>query len=489
MTAIQSDTESLMLIGGNLVESVSGERLVSVDPATEEEIGTVPAGNADDVAKAVEAASAAQQEWAAIDVWERGNLIRAVAQKMRERSDEILRTEVIDTGNTITKMAGDVENAARALDFYAGIGIELKGESVPATTDGLHVTVREPFGVVGRIVPFNHPIKFASHALAAPLMAGNAVVVKPPEQSPLSAGLLAKICQEVLPAGVVNIVTGYGAPAGDAIVRHPAIKRIAFTGSVPTGQAIAKAAAESGIKQVSFELGGKNPLIAFPDVDAETIADAAVRGMNFSWQGQSCGSTSRLLVHESMHDEVLSLIVDRVNQIKVGHPLDPTSGMGPVNSAKQHRHVLAMIEAAHADGARLVAGGGRPAGSEFDRGFWVQPTVFDGVTAHMRVAQQEVFGPVLSVLSWRTEEEAIEIANSTPFGLTASIWTNDFHAAIRAARAVQAGYVWLNGTSGHFYGTPFGGQKSSGVGREEGIEELLSYTESKTLHFFTRSAS
>jgi len=479
---IQSVDTNRMLIGGELVESATNERMTTIDPATGEPLGEVPAAGPEDVARAVDAAEEAQPAWAALSMASRGALLREVANQMRERSEQILRTEVIDTGNTITKMEADTEQAAVTIEFFAGLGPELKGETVPASAENLHFTLREPYGVVGRIVPFNHPIKFASHALAAPLMAGNAVVVKPPDQSPLSALILAEICRDVLPAGVVNILTGRGYPAGDAIVRHPAIKRIAFTGSVPTGLAIARAAAETGIKHLTFELGGKNPLIAFPDVAAETIADAAVRGMNFSWQGQSCGSTSRLLLHESIYDDVVERIRERVSALKVGMPLEPDSDMGPINSEKQYGHVERMIASGRAEGARLITGGERPVGEEFQRGYWMEPTVFADVTPQMTLAQEEVFGPVLSILKWRTEAEAIEIANGTRYGLTASIFTNDINTALRVTKAVKAGYVWVNGASGHFYGMPFGGQKSSGLGREEASEELLSYTETKSVH-------
>ena len=471
-----------MLIGGELVESSGGDWLASIDPATEDLLGEVPAATAEDVNRAVQAATDAQVEWGRTDVWTRGRMLRDVANAMRARAGELLKVEVVDTGNTVTKMAGDVNAAANAIEYFAGLGSEVKGETVPATAENLHLVLREPYGVVGRIVPFNHPVKFAAHALAAPLAAGNAVVIKPPEQSPLSAVILAEICRESLPAGLVNIVTGSGMPAGDAIVRHPSVKRIAFTGSVPTGQAIARAGAETGIKHITLELGGKNPLIAFPDVSPAQIADAAVSGMNFSWQGQSCGSTSRLLLHDSQYTEVVALIKERVDALRVGLPLDPDSDMGPVNSAKQYAHVNAMIASAQDDGAKLVSGGGRPAGVGFERGYWMMPTVFADVEPKMRIAQEEVFGPVLSILRWADEDELLEIANGTQFGLTASIWTSDIRKALLTARAVQAGYVWINGASGHYYGTPFGGHKSSGHGREEGADELLSYTEAKTIH-------
>jgi acyl-CoA reductase-like NAD-dependent aldehyde dehydrogenase len=412
----------------------------------------------------------------------RGGYLLKVAVAMRERADEILRVEVMDTGNTITKMKGDVLQAAKALEWFAGLGSELKGETIPASTDNMHISIREPYGVVGRIVPFNHPIKFASNAIAGPLMAGNTVVVKPPEQSPLSAGILAEICRDLLPPGVVNIVTGNGMPVGDAIVRHPKIKRIAFTGSAPTGMAIQRAAAEVCVKHITLELGGKNPLIVFPDMDPAKIADVAIGAMNFAWSGQSCGSASRLLVHESLYDEVLKLVVEKAAALRVGDPLDGNSQMGPLNSKKHYERVCEMIQKGKDEKARLMTGGGRPEGKQFEKGYWLQPTVFAEVTPQMTIGREEIFGPVLSVFKWKDEKEAIAIANSTEYGLTASIWTNDIKTALRMAKAVQSGYIWINGASGHFYGTQFGGMKNSGLGREEGLDELLSYTELKSIH-------
>jgi acyl-CoA reductase-like NAD-dependent aldehyde dehydrogenase len=475
-------THGRMLINGDLVDSESRELLETINPATEESLGHVPAASAADVDRAVAAAEAAHPAWAALEPKERSKLVRKLAQAVRDNFDNILRIEVVDTGNTIAKMRADVATAGDTLDFYAGFATEIKGETIPASGKNLHFTIREPYGVVGRIIPFNHPIKFAANALAAPLMAGNCVVLKPPETSPLSATILGEICRQVLPPGVVNIVTGYGLPAGDAIARHPKVKRLAFTGSVPTGRAIQRAAAEGGIKHVTLELGGKNPLIAFPDMDPDKIAQIAVAGMNFAWQGQSCGSTSRLLLHESLYKPVLKRVVERVAALRLGDPLDDKSQMGPINSKRHYERVCAMVESGRAEGARLMTGGKRPNGSEFKRGYWLEPTVFADVKSTMKIAREEIFGPVLSVFSWKDENEVIALANATEYGLTASIFTNDIKTAFRAARAVKSGYVWINGASGHFYGTPFGGFKNSGLGREEGIDELLSYTEVKTVH-------
>ena len=474
--------DRLMYIGGDFVASEGGEWMESVNPATEEIHGRVPAGTVEDVNRAVAAAKAAQPEWGAKSVFERGALMRKFAEAIRASEEAVVPMEASDTGNTIASLGNDIVLVAGYVDFMAGLGTEIKGESVPATPQNIHFTMREPYGVVGRIVPFNHPFLFAGAHLAAPLMAGNAVVLKSPDQSPLSATVMAEICQRVLPPGVVNIVSGQGIVVGDAIVRHPDVERIGFTGSIPTGMAIQRAAAEVAVKHISLELGGKNPFIVFPDADVETVANAAVAGMNFAWSGQSCGSTSRLMVHESLYDAVLERVVEQVARIKLGDPLDTASEMGPINSEGHYRHVTSMIESAREEGAKLLTGGERPEGEEFKRGYWIRPTVFGDVTMDMRIAREEVFGPVLSVLRWSDTEEAIEMANGTEYGLTAGIWTNDVTTAMKTARRIQSGCVWINGGGRHFMSTGFAGYKNSGIGREECLEELLSYTQSKSIH-------
>lgn len=476
-----------MLIDGEMTLGKGGAAglwIDSHDPATLEPIGRVPAATAHDVDRAVRAAAKAQIEWAARSVWERAAALRALASAIRARGPEILNLEARDTGNTIGKLQADVQIAAGYLEYFAGLASELKGETIPATAKGLHLTLREPYGVVARIVPFNHPFMFAAAHLAAPLMAGNAVVVKTPETSPLTGSMLGELCQAVLPAGLVNILHGHGMPAGDALVRHPLVRRIGFTGSVATGLAIQRAAAESGVKHVTLELGGKNPFIVFPDADLDRIVEMAVAGMNFSWAGQSCGSTSRLVLHESIHDVVVERVAARFAALKLGSPLDPTSEMGPVNSARHRDRIMALIDSARAEGARLVTGGGRPRGDSFARGYWVEPTLFADVTPAMRIAQEEVFGPVVCTQRFRSEEEAVAIANGTDFGLTAAVWTRDLPLALRMVRAVQAGTVWINTAGQHFVGTPFGGWKDSGLGGEECLEELFSYSQVKAVHVF-----
>jgi betaine-aldehyde dehydrogenase len=471
-----------MLIGGKLVGSESGRWMESVNPATEEVIGRTPEGTAKDVNMAVEAAEKAQPEWAALPISKRADYLHKLSDGMAKRADEILRVEVMDTGNTIFKMRDDVGKAIGQLKFFAGLGYEMKGQSVPSTPTNMHFTLREPYGVVGRIIPFNHPISFAASRMAAPLIAGTTIVEKPSEQSPLSASILAEIAAEVMPPGVVNIVTGHGREAGDALVRHPRVKRIAFIGSVQTGMAIQRSAAEVAVKHVTLELGGKNPMIVFPDADYQKALAGAVSGMNFAWSGQSCGSTSRLFIHESLYDKFLADLVALVGKMKIGDPLAEDSKMGPMNSKGQYEKVMHYIKAGKEDGARLMTGGKRPDGDLFKKGYWIEPTVFADVKRGMRIAQEEIFGPVLSVFKWKDADEVIEVANSTEYGLTAAIWTRDINTALTTARKVQSGHIWINGVSGHFKGMPFGGFKNSGIGREEGLEELLSYTEEKAIH-------
>ena len=472
----------LMLIGGELVESESGRRFASINPTNEEELGTVPEGSAKDVGRAFDAAAEAQPGWAALSPAERGAYLRKLADALHEQRERILITEVIDTGNTIAKMRGDVGAAVSQLTYYSGLGYELKGDTTPATPGNLHLTVREPYGVVGRIIPFNHPVMFAAAKLGPALIAGNTVIEKPSEQSPLSASILAEICAEVLPPGVVNIITGFGKEAGDAIVRHPEIKRLAFIGSGPTGMAIQRSAAEVAVKNVTLELGGKNPMIVFPDADLEKAVPAALDGMNFAWQGQSCGSTSRLFVHAEIYEKFLDAMLARVAAMRIGDPLSDDSDMGPINNKAQYEKVLHYIAVGKEDGGNLVAGGKRPEGKEFEKGYWIEPTVFADMTPDMRLANEEVFGPILSVFRWNDLDEVIKIANSVEYGLTGAVWSRDISTAISTARRIASGYIWVNGVGAHYPAMPFGGFRNSGTGREEGIDEMLSYTEEKAIH-------
>jgi 2-formylbenzoate dehydrogenase len=469
-----------LLIGGNLVEASSGKYFATLDPSSGKEAARVPDAGAADVDRAVAAALAAFPDWRATAPRERGRLLRLLAGLLREHSEELALIDAVDGGFPVTNMKNDVQWGAELLEIFADWALELKGETIPATAEHLHYTVREPFGVVARIIPFNHPIFFAAGKIAAPLLAGNTVVLKPGDQTPLSALRMGEIFSEVLPPGVLNVLAGEGKEAGSALVRHPDVRRIAFIGSDAVGRAIQADAAAAAVKTVTLELGGKNAMIVLPDADLDQAADGVVAGMNFvGSQGQSCGSNSRLLVHRDVSDDFAAKIVDRVRQIRIGAAVDPATQMGPMVSERQLQRAVDYVDIARGEGAELLHGGSRL--GECD-GYFHEPTVFTGVEPRMRIAQEEVFGPLLSILSFEDPEEAVAISNGVEFGLTGSVWTNDIKQAHRIVRELEAGYVWINGSSRHFWGMPFGGVKSSGVGREESLEELLSFTQTKSVN-------
>ncbi|MEA2467888.1 MAG: betaine-aldehyde dehydrogenase [Thermoleophilaceae bacterium] len=472
-----------MLVGGELVPARSGATFTTWSPSTLDPIAEVPDPAAEDIDEIVQAAARGAEEWGRMSVQDRAKAVRRLTEALAEHEAELGFLDALDGGNPVTAMRGDVRMSVELMQLYTDWALELKGETIPATPDHLHYTVREPYGVVVRIVPYNHPLMFAAARSAAPLVAGNSVIVKAPDQTPLSALRLGEIWKDLLPPGVFSVVGGQGATVGDALVRHPLVRRIAFIGSVPTGQAIMRAAAESGVKNVTLELGGKNPMIAFPDADVDRVIDGAVRGMNFHWTaGQSCGSNSRLLLHESLVDKVLPGVIEGVEAVRMGSPLDPDTQMGTMVSQAQFDKVMRYIGYGRDQGATLLTGGGRPEGAEFERGHYIAPTVFGDVTPDMRIAQEEIFGPVMSVLTFRDEDEAVALANGVDYGLTASVWTNDLRRAHRMAARVASGFVWVNDSSKHFPGAPFGGYKNSGVGREEGLEEMLSFTQVKTVN-------
>ena len=470
-----------MMIGGEWVEAVSGRRMPSINPAYDEPIAEVPAAGPEDIQRAVDAAQAAFPAWARLHVDERVKRCRQFAAAVRNEARSLGMLDAIDSGNPFTAMIDDAMKGAGLHEFFCGLGMEIKGETIPTPGGGLDYTRREPYGVVGRILPFNHPIAFAAGKTAAALVAGNTVILKPADQTPLSALAMGALARECFPPGVVNVVTGDGPACGNAIVTHPDVRRIAFTGSVPTGRAIVSAA---GIKAVSLELGGKNPLIVFPDVDIEKAAAAAVAGMNFTVsQGQSCGSNSRVFVHRKIHERFVQAVLGRCAKIRIGLPELEATQMGPVVSRRQYERVMGYIEAGRKEGAKLLRGGGHAAGEELQRGYFIDVTVFGAVAHGMAIEREEIFGPVMSILEWDDEARMLEEVNDTEFGLCANIWTNDIAAAMRTADAVEAGYVWINGHGNkRFKGAPFGGYKSSGIGREHSLDELLSYTQVKNVN-------
>ena len=483
MSVVETGQESLaMLIGGERVGAASGATIESRDPSTGELIASFPRGDAADVAAAVSAAAAAYPEWRRRPALERAACLNRLADLIAEHATELALLDVRDNGSPIREMRNDAHIAVAQLRYFAGIALELRGETVDTGPGRLNYTLRQPFGVVGRIIPFNHPLMFAATKIAAPLAAGNTVIVKPSEHTSLSALRLADFLAEAFPPGVANVVTGYGNEAGEALVGHPEVRRLAFIGSVEIGLAIQRRAAQDTVKTVSLELGGKNAMAVFPDADLALAIDGALRGMNFTWQGQSCGSTSRLLVHESLHDDFVARLAARVDGLRSGPPADEATDTGAIVHRGQFEKVLSYLEVGREEGAEVLAGGGVAEGPGLEGGMFVRPTVFDRVDPNGRLAQEEIFGPVLAVMPFADYDEALAIANSVAYGLTGSVYTRDLATAHRWAEDVEAGYVWINDSSKHFIGVPFGGVKNSGVGREESFEELLSYTEAKNVN-------
>ncbi len=470
-----------LVVGGREVSTSAN--MAAQAPGTGETVAEVPLADAEAVDRAVEAASDAQPPWAALSAAERGRYLRDLADAVREQAERLARIDAMDSGNPLAAMRNDAAYGADALDYFAGIARELHGKTLPASANGLHFTLREPYGVVARILPFNHPLMFTLFHAAAPLAAGNTVIVKAPDQTPISPLEVAYLAAEILPPGVLTVLTGDGATTGECLVAHPGISRIGFTGRGATGLRVMEAAAASGhVKHVTVELGGKNPLLVAPDADPAYVAEQAVGGMNFeSSQGQSCGSTSRLYVPAGMHDDVVDAVAARLDQIRVGDPLDPETTMGPLVSEPQLSRVQGYVEAGKSEGARMVAGGGPPDGVP-EGGYYLAPTLFDRVDPGHVIATEEIFGPVLSVLEWRDRDDLIAQANATRYGLAANIITNDLDWAVDAARRVRAGCVWINGRGQHFLETPFGGYKDSGLGAEGSMESLLSYTRTKVVH-------
>jgi betaine-aldehyde dehydrogenase len=480
-TVIDSDPLPA-LIGGERAGAASGELLEALNPATGEVIGRFPRCDASDVDRAVRSAEAAFPAWAAAGPSERAQALHRLADVIEARGEELAAIDVADNGSPIKEMRNDSHIAAAWIREPANLALSIRGQTIPVAHDRLDYTLRQPYGVVGRLVPFNHPLMFATAKIAAPLIAGNTVVLKPSEHTSLSILALVDDLREIFPPGVVNVVTGLGAEAGDALVAHPQVRRLAFTGHADTGRAIQRRAAEVAVKTVTLELGGKNPIVIFPDADLQAAVDGALRGMNFTWQGQSCGSTSRLIVHESIHAAFVDALAERIEGLRSGMPDREETDTGAIVNVHQLEKVRGYIEIGKQEGARLVTGGGAPDDPELARGNFIRPTLFDDVRPEGRLAQEEIFGPVLAAMTFTDYDDALRIANGVRFGLTASVFTGDLRTAHRFARDVEAGYVWVNDSSRHFTGTPFGGFKDSGVGREEDVDEILSYTQVKNVN-------
>lgn len=471
----------LDLYYGGAWHRAQGGSAPTFNPFTGQQLTDAANANAQDVNLAAIAAQQGYLAWAEVDASQRADLLRRIAGVLRANAEELAWLDAINCGNPIREMVRDVMISAAHIEYFAGLVHELKGETVPTPDKGLNYTVREPLGVVARIGAYNHPLLFTAAKAAPALAAGNSVIIKAAAQAPLSSLRFAELIDGILPPGVFNVVAG-DRECGDALVRHPLVRKVALIGSTATGSAILHAAADK-IIPVTLELGGKNPLIICRDAPVEKAALAAIQGMNFTWAGQSCGSTSRCFVHEDLYDEVIGEIARRLPRMhRCGNPTDPETTMGTVISQDHLDRVLLHVEGALSEGARLVCGGKRPQDPGLAQGWFVEATVFADVTSDMKIFSQEVFGPVLSVIKWSDEDALLADVNSVEYGLTAAIFTEHLATAHRLARRVQAGYVWINTTGAHYVGAPFGGYKKSGLGREEGAEEVLSYTQVKNVH-------
>lgn len=468
-----------LYIGGRWVSPAGAHTFVSINPSNMEKLADVPSAGDADVHAAVSAAKTAFQEWSRMPIKERARCLELLADRIEKNADELALLDAVDSGNAIVGMHGDMIWTADWLRYCAALVTEIKGETFSQGGRHLNLTRRQPFGVVAKINPFNHPFRFCAEKAAAPLAAGNTVVIKGSEQAPLSSFRLGELCEGIFPHGVINIIAGDG-KVGAALVRHPDVGRIGFVGSVPTGRTIAQEAA-FGLKRVSLELGGKNPIIIFPDADPKQAAVAAIKGMNMNRQGQSCSSTSRVFVHASLHRDVVGELISLADALPIGPPWLKHNDVGPIVSQRQFDRVMGFIDSAKAEGAKLLTGGGRPADPALSVGLFIAPTVFDQVTPVMRIGREEIFGPVMSVLVWDDYEDMLAKVNGVEYGLTAAIVTNDLAKAMETAERVEVGYVWIN-SNGRYIGAPYGGWKQSGIGEEECLDEILSYTQIKNIN-------
>lgn len=474
-------------INGEWTPSASGEFFDVINPATSEVVAKVAKGNTEDVNKAVQNAKEVFESgvWSGKSQAERAQIMMQFAGKIRQHAQEIIYLEGISTGATLRKLGGaDIRQLMLSITQTADLSLKYEAVTALPVNEQLgpnrSLLVREPLGVVAAITPFNFPIVLAMWKIAPAIAMGNSIIIKPASNTPLGTLKLAQLAVEAgIPPGVINVVTGPGAEVGDALVTHPDVSKVAFTGSTEVGKKIMAQAAGT-VKKVTLELGGKAPAIVLPDVDLEVAIPGILLGVFFH-SGQVCEASTRLLVHESIHDVVVQQLAETSKKIKLGQPLDLATGMGPVISETQMNKVLGYIQSGIDEGARLVCGGKRATGPEVDNGYFIEPTIFADVTNDMKIAREEIFGPVLCVIKYSTEEEAIAIANDTDYGLTGGVWGRDVTKANEIATKINAGTVWIN--DWHIFRTdaPFGGYKQSGLGREQGAHMFDDYTEVKNI--------
>jgi len=467
------------LIGGAWIEPNGGRYFDGVNPSTGQKLGSYARGDAVDVDRAVRAAETGFTKWSDLDPFKRGQIMNKVAQLLRQNKERLSYLESLDMGKPLASTANDVEVCARYFEFYGGLADKIHGESIPAPGKNLVYTVREPYGVTAQITPWNSPIGQAGRGAAPALAAGNAVVMKPAEQSCLTTFELVLLCIEAgMPPETFNVVTGFGEEAGAALANHPLVRKINFTGSLETGRLVMGAAAKR-VVPVSLELGGKSPFIVFADADIDAAAKRAAGTVAYN-SGQICSAGMRHLIERSVIEQFAEKLVANLKEVKIGAAVDNPQ-MGPLVSDEQLTRVLNYIDIGKREGARLMYGGARLTDGKFARGFFIQPTVFVDVNNEMTIAREEIFGPVACLIPFDTEADAIRIANDSDFGLAAGIWTQNVSRAHRVASRLQAGQVYINNYQGVNIEAPFGGYKQSGIGREKGVEAIHHYTQVKTV--------
>ncbi|ELY73993.1 aldehyde dehydrogenase family protein [Natrinema pallidum] len=469
-----------LYIGGEFTEPADGETFATTDPTTNQELASVARGRTADVDRAVDAAwDGFETEWSGYDAGDRQRVLMAIADAIEAHADELAQLETLDNGKPITEATIDVHSAAEQFRYFAGIVRENGGETM---TDGSRYgqVIAEPYGVVGQVIPWNFPLLMASWKLAPALAAGNCSVLKPAEQTPLSALRLAELIDDIVPDGVVNVVTGFGEEAGEPLTRHSDVRKVAFTGSTAVGKQVMKNAAET-VTDVTLELGGKSPVVVFPDVDVSTAVQLVTAAIFYN-TGECCEAGSRLFIHEDVADDVLEGLVQAIDGMELGDPLRDETDLGPKVSREQVDRTIDYLDAAQDAGGEFLAGGDRPDDDVLSEGCYVEPTLIEGLDHDHAAVQEEIFGPVLEVFRWDDYETMIELANDVDYGLAGGVITDDLERANDAARDIEAGYIWINSYHDLAPGLPFGGYKQSGIGRELSADTLDHYQQTKTIN-------